>query len=128
MYDWDLDTSGDDFDFMTLNCEGIVADNDCSMFLCNINIAIYYEAEDTHCSIFYSINKNGTTFIDTLNMIWENTDSRILTLNKDVTTTSCFLFSKTTNKECELEAEDTRESSWCYFIDARYHLNRIAVR
>ena len=130
MYDWDLDYSGDEFDCMTLCCDGMITDDEDLVIPCGISLTIYYSPETTYCTISYLIKKNGHESLDILNMNWEtpSSGSHTLSLTKDVTSTSCFLFSTTTTLNCDLTPEDCREDSWCYFIDARYHLNRISAR
>lgn len=129
MYDWDLDYSTDQFDYMTLSANGVITDDEDTLISCSVSLSIYYTVETTDCTIRYSFKKNGKEVSDVLTMNWEtsNNGAYIISLNKEVTRTSCLIFSITTNLNFNLTVEDTRESSWCYFIDARYHLNRIAA-
>ena len=51
-----------------------------------------------------------------------------LSISKDVRETSWLMFSKTTTKCNVVMPEDTREDNWCYFDDARRHIDRICFR
>ena len=129
-YDWHLDDRDEEIDHMTLCCDGYIIDDEQMLVVCTIMLSIYYSPGTTYCNITYFTGKDGKGTFHKLNMHWEtpNSGSHILSLTKDETKTSCFIFSTTTTLNCDLTPEDCREDSWCYFIDARYHLNRISAR
>ena len=122
MYDWDLDNSPQDIHYMTLCHSGVIYDN-CKIIPCELTIEISYTTSETDCRIFYNIDDTH----DIIDLNWEtsNAGSKVINISKDVTS-RCLIFSSTSTYWWGTQVKDSRNSAWCYFIDARYHLNRIS--
>lgn len=119
MNDWNL-LIGEDEREMIL-CELGVLYNDDDFLSCNITVNVKYNEHFTFCDIFYLL-KNGKTQI--LQLQWDEEYDNIY-ICKTVYEKYLLIFNTEISQTYETCPRDCEEDSWCYFQDARRHLNRI---
>ena len=123
MFDWDLANSYDTCMMILKDMKVICIDQEC--FDCEIVNKVEYDEDYTSCAIACTNKK--TSKMHNIYLVWYTNDknSNILNISKDFYESSYLLFKRKIRKECIIETEDCPTLSWCYFPDARIHLNRI---
>ena len=124
MYDWDMDNSPDDANVLCLReTQNVFNPDTGNNISCDIDIIVRCNCDVTICEISYIIERK--THIILIEWETSNMGSEWLHISQDVVRNTLFFFPQTITEECNIFARDCRELAWCYFIDARYHLNRI---
>ena len=124
MSDWDLDSPFDDTaDYMPI-LELAMIEEEGKECIYTITTRIFYQSDCTRCEISYRKGKGSNS---TINLIWDSDlqGSQVLKITRTVEQTSYLLFSKSILETCYIEVFDCRHLSWCFFQDARRHLERI---
>lgn len=102
-------------------CEGICSD---------IVVEITYDTFNTYCHILYSLNNQErksiylrweTEFVGN----YETFDT--ISISKYVDKTVFLFFTKTIRQTRNFNPRECEEDGWCYFADARSHLEKISL-
>ena len=126
MSDWDVDNSSVGREFMTMREFGLVYDNVKETDIpIEIQAQILYTFTKTQCEILYKLENDK---FSCLTISWETSTrgTDIFTITKEITEVAYILFSRTYEAQFSIITRDVRHLSWCYFLDARRHLNRIS--
>jgi len=98
---------------------------------CDIILDISFTPLQTYCRILYSLDKEEDR--KSIYMCWEteymgdyNSFDKII-ISKYVDKTVYVFFTKSVRQMSEFYPRDCEEDSWCFFSDARNHLQRIAL-
>ena len=124
MYNWDIENSTEYADYMVLRDFGVIFDPEtCREHSCELYITIKYNWEITFCEIQCCYNND----IIRLNMNWDTPIDglNILYINKTVEQTYYLVFNQKITKEYKVFVSESNDHAWCYFMDNRYHLDRI---
>jgi hypothetical protein len=97
---------------------------------CEIKVKLLHviETKVIVCYISYLL-ENTSQWNEDIVTLWslDNDDDEFIVF-KEFTTSSWFFFEKKDTKRLSVFPRDTREDNWCYFQDARSHLNRICFQ
>lgn len=122
MSDWIVDENDDCYSKMII-CEiGGVIENDTNIS-CGVNIEVFCREDCTVCDILYNLETGQS---GTLYLYWNNYSDQ-LTVSKIISKRCYFVFSYDIIEKFYICPTDCIEDSWCYFKDARRHLDRIAL-
>lgn len=124
MYDWDIENSTDVADYMVLRDFGTIFNPESRKeYSCELYITLKYNWEITFCEIQCCYNND----IIRLSINWDTPiDSpNIFYINKTIEQTSYLVFTRNITQECKIDVTESHDHAWCYFMDNRYHLDRI---
>ena len=125
MSDWNSETQDD---LMVLRQDGIVIDCESNMVHTDLLVQILYYPCYTSCKIIYSV---GEEEYQTIYMSWQTEfvgsyeEFDTIYLSRYVNVSSYIFFTKSIRQSISLSPRGSREDSWCFFGDARNHLNNI---
>lgn len=118
MYDWNVTNNKE-----MILCELGILSN-CDKFLsCNVTVNVKYNHQTTNCVIIYSLENEIT---QSLQLEWDEYYD-IIYISKIVNQKYWLFFNAKVLQTFTTIPEDCDEDSWCYFQDARRHLNRICL-
>ena len=126
MSDWSCET---DRDNMILRGLSVVINNGDGI-CCDIIVEVSYHPLFTVSRIFYSLNKEERKIIY---LKWEtdftgNYDTYDkITITKNVDKNVFLFFSKNVVQTSDFYPRDYEEEDWCYFADARSHIEKIRI-
>ena len=126
MSDWNLDSCMPNCDYMSIVDLALIEDDGREHFY-SIATRLIYKTTHTICDIEYYCLRGQDSEPKYLQICW-TTDihsSNIVTIIRRVQTTTFFFFQNTVVERCDIDVFDCRDFSWCYFQDARLHLDRI---
>ena len=120
MYDWITGIYEEDShmtlsEFTHILCEGKAVSS-------GITIYIIYNENTTVCNITYDVeNRKTENLVLQWGRIWDT-----IYITKTIYQRYCLVFNREITQTFEIIPEDCSEDAWCYFQDARRHLNRIS--
>jgi len=121
--DWNFHISNEQ-DNMVLRESCIIASENMDGIGCENITEISCCGENTYCKIRYRLDTQehfSEIFYD-----WNNYDDYI-NFQKTDTISYYIVFSRTITRQYSIIPRNTREDSWCYFRDARSHLNSLRI-
>ena len=119
--DWQLFEEDSDYMFLKENCV-LFCPETFTRTECEINSEVCYNLNTTVCRVMY----NTPTLRSFISYSWNN-ENDSLTITKECRESYYMVFSKMVSRSITLTPENCREDSWCYFREARYHLQSIYI-
>ena len=123
MSDWDLEHSFEGGEQMLLSEIGIInIDGPVTVEIIN---RLVYGKHMTECQICYRLGDQSEW--NELAIDWDkNVNGGLwMTIYKTKIESCLWIFDRSVHQICEIKVSGDRDSAWCFFLDARLHLNRI---
>ena len=126
MSDWNCES---DKRQMVLRENAVVFNANGKGFPCDIVVEVTYDDFYTRCRIIYS-DSNGKEY-NTMYTYWQSEffgnyeEFDTISITKYINETSYFIFNNTVRQVSYFDPRNCDEDSWCYFADARSHIDRI---